>query len=109
MKRAANSSTPRLFVNENELFMSTSDGTKIQTSTYNEKQKTFTHCNYKDVEETQRESRESEHRGGLRRGVGSVGRLVFCFRSLLLCWSGSPPGPVKSPHKFIKDGNLFSI
>lgn len=101
-----------IFGDENELFMLTSDATKIQTLTYNQKQSTLTRCNYKDIGERKEEEGESEHRDGLKRSYCRGGLQPVCvlFRTsfALLVWFPAP-GPVKSPHKFIKDENLFSI
>lgn len=88
--------------------MSTSDATKIRTSTYYQTQKTFTH---RHQGEKEKEKEEESEEGGVR-GIGGGGGfhpicVLFWNSFTLLVWS--PPGPVKSPHKFIKDENLFSI
>lgn len=86
-------STSTILVNENELFMSTSDATEIQTFTYNQK---HFHCNYIDTKERQRDRKKGTvNREVVQQelGWGVSFQFVFCFgvfRSLLLCWSGSP-------------------
>lgn len=67
--------------------MSTSDATKIRTSTYYQTQKTFTH---RHQGEKEKEKEEESEEGGVR-GIGGRGgsiQFVFCFGILLLCWSG---------------------
>lgn len=63
---------------------------------------------YKDISEGEAESvkGKEESVGGGSCGWGRVGGPVSV---LFQNSSGSPPGPVKSPHIFIKDENLLSI
>ena len=95
-------SAPTIFVNENELFMSTSDATKIQPHII----KNF-HTLYLQGHwvKKNREKGEVNIEVVCEEEFGGV--VLFQISFALLVWS--PPGPVKSPHKFIKDENLFSI
>ena len=80
---------------------------------YNQTQNTFTHCNYKDIKQRKRNRAEEKVNIEARRcerswGWGSESLVLDLFYSAGLDWVPLPR-PVKSPHKFIKDENRFSI
>lgn len=75
---------------------------------HNQKQKTF----HTVTPRTSRRDRERRGKWTWRwseRSWGGVYPVCVLFRLSFALQLWSPPGPVKSPHKFIKDENLFSI